>query len=76
MLRPLYNRNNERDNYRNNERDNYRNKRSSHNDDYHNRDRRDDGNIHHIFLYSFQIYDLGRSGQGTDYHHKREYSGM
>jgi len=35
MLRPAYNRNNERDNYRN--------KRSSHNDDHHNRDRRDDG---------------------------------
>jgi hypothetical protein len=77
MLRPLYNRNNERDNYRNNERDNYRNKRSSHNDDHHNRDRRDDGIINY-FLDIFEIIFmfLGRSGHGTDYHHKRENSGM
>jgi hypothetical protein len=37
MLRPAYNRHNDRDNYRN--------KRSSNNEDQHNRDRRDDGII-------------------------------
>ncbi len=37
ILRSSYNRGNERDNYRS--------QRSSHNDDHHNRDRRDDGKI-------------------------------
>lgn len=72
--RPNYHRQNDRNNYRQND----RNKRSSNNNEYHNRDRRDDGIINNFIrsLFVQYICDLGRSGQGSDYHHKREYSGM
>ena len=45
--RPNYNRQNDRNNYRQND----RNQRPSHNQDYYNRDRRDDGTIDNVLLF-------------------------
>ncbi|CAF3960278.1 unnamed protein product [Adineta steineri] len=58
------------------DRDTYHGKRSSYNDEHRNRDRRDDGIISYFFdNINLISKHLDRSGHGSDYHHKREYSG-